>query len=147
MESKNEVTSALHLSTQGPGTTPAALIDEHLASLAESDRDVIAQVIANGADSAMVLISTGSQKGSRFLITDAVTIGRSTSSSIFLDDVTVSRSHATIEKSAAGFLVRDAGSLNGTYVNNVPTVEEILHHGDEIQIGKFHLLFVVGTTR
>ena len=147
MESKNELTSTLHLSTPGLGTSPAGLIDEHLASLADTDRDVISQVIATGGDSAMVLISTGIQQGSRFLITDAVTIGRSANSSIFLDDVTVSRAHATIEKTVQGFLLRDAGSLNGTYVNNVPTAQEMLKHGDEIQIGKFHLLFVVGNKK
>lgn len=96
----------------------------------------------------MILIYRGEGKGSRFLITsDGVTIGRSSTSSIFLDDVTVSRSHAVVEKSVVDFMLRDSGSLNGTYVNGESASEVVLHSGDEIQIGKFHLLFVCGTTK
>ena len=93
----------------------------------------------------MVVINRGSNLGSRFLITAAgVSIGRSTSSDIFLDDVTVSRSHAVIEKDTSGFFLRDSGSLNGTYVNNEVVTHKDLHSGDQIQIGKFHMLFVSG---
>ena len=147
MESKNELTSTLHLSTHESVISTPGLLEEHLASLAQSDRDVIRQVIAANGESAMVLISTGSNKGARFLITDNASIGRSSSSSIFLDDVTVSRKHAIVEKSEQGFLIRDAGSLNGTYVNSVSITQEVLKHGDELQIGKFHLLFVVGSKK
>lgn len=147
MESKNELTSTLHLPTQGSVHSPSGLIDEYLASLAPADLQVISKVIATAGASAMVLISTGIQKGARFLLTDTATIGRSTSSSIFLDDITVSRSHARIENSAAGFSLTDAGSLNGTYVNTLQTAHALLKHGDEIQIGKFHLLFVVGNKK
>ncbi|CAB4674479.1 unannotated protein [freshwater metagenome] len=147
MESKNELTSTLHLSNKGLASSPAGLVDEYLASLKAHDRDVISHVISTNGESAMVLISTGIQKGSRFLITDGATIGRSASSSIFLDDITVSRAHATIEKGVHGFQLTDAGSLNGTYVNNEQTVTAELKHGDEIQIGKFHLLFVVGNKK
>ena len=91
----------------------------------------------------MILIARGANKGSRFLVTaDGATIGRSPSSAIFLDDVTVSRSHATITKVADSFVLRDGGSLNGTYINNVSITEHTLVSGDEFQIGKFHLLFV-----
>jgi pSer/pThr/pTyr-binding forkhead associated (FHA) protein len=77
------------------------------------------------------------------LITSAgVTVGRSASSSIFLDDVTVSRTHATITKVGKGFLLKDEGSLNGTYINNISITEHELVSGDEFQIGKFHMLFV-----
>ena len=99
MESKNELTSTLHLSKQGSAHSPSGLIDEYLASLAPDDLEVISQVLATAGASAMVLISTGIQKGARFLLTDIASIGRSASSSIFLDDITVSRSHARIEKS------------------------------------------------
>jgi len=147
VESKNELTSTLHLSKHGSAHSPAGLLDEYLASLAPSDLAVVSQVIASGGVSAMVLIGTGIQKGARFLLTDKATIGRSASSSIFLDDITVSRAHAKIEKGAEGFNLTDAGSLNGTYVNNVQATQVLLKHGDEIQIGKFHLLFVIGIKR
>jgi pSer/pThr/pTyr-binding forkhead associated (FHA) protein len=73
---------------------------------------------------------------------EGVTVGRSASSSIFLDDITVSRTHATISKEGNSFVLKDAGSLNGTYINNISVTEHVLVSGDEFQIGKFHLLFV-----
>ena len=91
----------------------------------------------------MIFIHRGAQKGARFLVTpEGVTIGRSPESSIFLDDVTVSRKHATIVKAGTNFTFKDSGSLNGSYVNNESVTEKVLHSGDEIQIGKFHLLFI-----
>jgi pSer/pThr/pTyr-binding forkhead associated (FHA) protein len=91
----------------------------------------------------MILIARGANKGSRFLVTaEGASIGRSPASAIFLDDVTVSRSHATITKVANSFVLKDLGSLNGTYINNVSITEHSLVSGDEFQIGKFHLLFV-----
>ena len=91
----------------------------------------------------MIVIARGPHKGSRFLITaEGASIGRSSSSAIFLDDVTVSRSHALIVKEGKNFLLKDAGSLNGTYMNNESVSEHPLVSGDEFQIGKFHLLFI-----
>ena len=91
----------------------------------------------------MIVIARGANKGSRFLVTaEGATIGRSPASAIFLDDVTVSRTHATITKVADSFVLHDAGSLNGTYINNLSITEHSLVSGDEFQIGKFHLLFV-----
>ena len=95
------------------------------------------------AEKAMILIARGPNKGSRFLITaDGVSIGRSSQSSIFLDDITVSRTHATIVKKDKSFVLKDSGSLNGTYINNISVNEHTLVSGDEFQIGKFHLLFI-----
>ena len=75
-----------------------------------------------------------------------VTVGRSPESQIFLDDVTVSRQHAEIfrreQHAAKGFRIRDAGSLNGTYVNRVRVDSVDLRNGDEIQIGKYRFKFV-----
>ena len=77
---------------------------------------------------------------------DSVTVGRSSESDIFLDDVTVSRKHAEIfrrgQPSEKGFRIRDAGSLNGTYVNRVRVDSVDLRNGDEIQIGKYRFKFV-----
>lgn len=73
---------------------------------------------------------------------EAVTIGRSPECSIFLDDVTVSREHAEISAGGQGFRIRDAGSLNGTYINRVRVDAVDLRNGDEIQIGKYRFKFV-----
>ena len=77
---------------------------------------------------------------------ELVTVGRSPDSNIFLDDVTVSRQHAEIfrreQPEEKGFRIRDAGSLNGTYVNRVRVDSVDLRNGDEIQIGKYRFKFV-----
>jgi pSer/pThr/pTyr-binding forkhead associated (FHA) protein len=91
----------------------------------------------------MVVIHRGPSKGARFLIDSGeVAIGRSVDSPIFLDDVTVSRRHAVIVKDEQKFSIKDQGSLNGTYLNNQSVLNSLLTTGDEIQIGKFHMLFV-----
>jgi pSer/pThr/pTyr-binding forkhead associated (FHA) protein len=77
------------------------------------------------------------------LVAEVVTVGRSPSSDIFLDDVTVSREHAAIEHGNGGsYRIRDAGSLNGTYVNRVRVDAVDLRNGDEIQVGKYRFKFV-----
>ena len=73
---------------------------------------------------------------------EVVTVGRGQDSSIFLDDVTVSRRHAEVVRGDRGFLIRDAGSLNGTYVNRVRVDSVDLRNGDEIQVGKYRFRFV-----
>ena len=52
-----------------------------------------------------------------------------------------------IERSGDGFVVRDAGSLNGTYVNRERVDEARLRTGDELQIGRFRLSFVLGEAK
>jgi pSer/pThr/pTyr-binding forkhead associated (FHA) protein len=70
-----------------------------------------------------------------------VAAGRHPDCDIFLDDVTVSRKHAAFVAQGGGYVVRDAGSLNGTYVNRERIDEAPLHQGDEVQIGKFRLVY------
>ncbi len=141
---QNELTTTLHLSLAQVSDSPAGVLDEYLATLPQADRSIIEE-IAGSKDKAMVVINKGSNLGSRYLInTQSVTIGRSTTSDIFLDDVTVSRAHAVIEMSPEGFVLKDSGSLNGTYVNNVSVSSKDLNSGDQIQIGKFHMIFVSG---
>ncbi|MDI6799164.1 MAG: FHA domain-containing protein [Actinomycetota bacterium] len=72
---------------------------------------------------------------------EETSIGRHLGSDIFLDDITVSRKHAQISKKSDGFILRDMGSLNGTYVNEDLVEETFLNGGDEIQIGRFKLVF------
>jgi pSer/pThr/pTyr-binding forkhead associated (FHA) protein len=75
---------------------------------------------------------------------DEVTVGRHPDSSIFLDDITVSRRHSVIERDGDEFRIRDVGSLNGTYVNHDRVDHRELVDGDEIQVGRFVLIFRVG---
>ena len=96
---------------------------------------------------ALLVVLRGPNTGARFLLDDdSVTSGRHPDSDIFLDDVTVSRRHAELERTADGYLVRDAGSLNGTYLNQkIVSGDTHLSNGDEIQVGRFKLVFVLGT--
>lgn len=71
--------------------------------------------------------------------------GRHPDSDIFLDDVTVSRRHAEFRLEGNEFHVVDVGSLNGTYVNREPVDSAVLANGDEVQIGKFRLVFLIGS--
>jgi pSer/pThr/pTyr-binding forkhead associated (FHA) protein len=91
---------------------------------------------------ALLVVQRGPSAGSRFLLdTDLVTAGRHPESEIFLDDVTVSRRHAEFRRTSGGFTVSDVGSLNGTYVNRDRIDEVALQDGDEVQIGKYRLVF------
>jgi pSer/pThr/pTyr-binding forkhead associated (FHA) protein len=140
---QNELTSTIHLGLREVSDPSKNHLEEQLASLSPEDRAVIAQIQSSAGEKAMILIARGPNKGSRFLITaEGVSVGRAVTSSIFLDDITVSRTHATITKDGNSFVLKDAGSLNGTYLNNVSVTEHVLVSGDEFQIGKFHLLFV-----
>ncbi len=142
-QSQNELTTTLHLGLREVNNSPANYIEEQLALLSSEDRAVVSEIQSSKGEKAMILIARGSHKGSRFLITaEGATIGRSADSAIFLDDVTVSRKHATIVKIDKSFVLKDAGSLNGTYINNASVTEHTLVSGDEFQIGKFHLLFI-----
>lgn len=93
---------------------------------------------------ALLVVKRGSNAGARFLLDqDTTTAGRHPEADIFLDDVTVSRRHAEFRKNDEGqFEVVDVGSLNGTYVNREPRNSQALEVGDEIQIGKFRLVFI-----
>jgi pSer/pThr/pTyr-binding forkhead associated (FHA) protein len=91
---------------------------------------------------ALLLVKHGPNAGSTFLLDTEVTrAGRSPESDIFLDDVTVSRRHAEIRRQPDGWYVHDLGSLNGTYVNRERVEMTKLASGDELQIGRFKLVF------
>jgi len=147
-DSDRELTSTLHLGMRSVvGNSPADLIQELIEQASPEERAVIESARSGDGNSCMVFIYRGPQKGARFLVTsEGATIGRATESAIFLDDVTVSRKHASIFKSGNGFTFKDAGSLNGSYINNESVAEKVLSSGDEIQIGKFHLLFISSHT-
>ena len=95
--------------------------------------------------SALLVVKRGPNAGSRFLLdAETTTAGRHPESDIFLDDVTVSRRHAEFVREGGGFVVRDVGSLNGTYLNRERIDAAGLAGGDEVQIGKYRLVFLVG---
>src|SRR5690625_89227 len=95
---------------------------------------------------ALLVVKRGPNAGSRFLLDqDTTSAGRHPASDIFLDDVTVSRRHAEFRSENETFTVVDVGSLNGTYVNREPVDSAALSNGDEVQIGKFRLVFLTGT--
>ena len=97
--------------------------------------------------SGLLVVKRGPNAGSRFLLDRATTTaGRHPNSNIFLDDVTVSRRHAEFRCVSGEFQVVDVGSLNGTYVNREPVDWAVLANGDEVQLGKFRLVFLTGPT-
>ena len=97
------------------------------------------------AATAMVVVKRGPNAGSKFMLdADVTEAGRHPESHIFLDDITVSRRHAEILRHGETFVVKDVGSLNGTYLNRERIDEARLENGDELQIGKFRLVFFSG---
>ena len=98
-----------------------------------------------GAGEAVLVVRRGMNEGVSYLLTgDVVTAGREPDSDLYLDDVTVSRRHADMRRMADGWLLRDVGSLNGTYVNRQRIEEVALVAGDEVQIGKYRFVYLVG---
>ena len=109
----------------------------------EEDLAVSPDEVPEGA--ALLVVRKGPNEGSKYMLDAEVTrAGRHPDSDIFLDDVTVSRRHAEVVRQADGFHLRDVGSLNGTYVNRDRVEDVKLVNGDELQIGKFKLVFFSG---
>jgi pSer/pThr/pTyr-binding forkhead associated (FHA) protein len=118
-------------------TTATYVIDDQTGELKPVDvGDVAAQ------SGALVVRSGGGRVGQSFPLTgEKMTIGRSPEAGVFLDDVTVSREHATLIRRGGDWFLDDSGSLNGTYVNRQRVDSHRLADGDELQIGKFKLTF------
>ena len=94
----------------------------------------------------MLVVRHGPNAGSSYRLEQpATTIGRHPDSDVFLDDITVSRRHVVIDRMVNRYVLRDVGSLNGTYVNRERVDEATLRHGDELQIGRYRLSFVLGS--
>jgi hypothetical protein len=134
-EGPTETTSIISLGVGEPGEQEFG--DESVADAATLD--------SLPAGTALLVVRRGPNAGSRFLLdSDLTLVGRHPDSDIFLDDVTVSRRHAEFYRSGSHFTVRDVGSLNGTYVNRERIEETDLSGGDEVQVGKFRLVFLLG---
>ena len=122
-------------------TITLAKIDP-LLDAAGADDDIVVHLGNLPGSSASLVVRNGPQAGAALsLDADVTRLGRSTEGDVSLDDITVSRRHAEVIRTGSSYLVRDSGSLNGTYVNNARIEEAPLTQGDELQIGKFRLVF------
>lgn len=131
-----DTTSAFRVDFRGELDTSAAAAELEVWGVEE---------LASG--SALLVVKRGPNAGSRFSLDQSVTsAGRHPGSDIFLDDVTVSRRHAEFRREDGKFCLVDVGSLNGTYLNHRPVQSAVLADGDEIQIGKFRLVFLTRPT-
>ena len=140
-EVEREVTTTISLGVR-PLVDGQVNLDTLIQSLNAENQKVVAQVLAASEPTALLLVLKGAGRGNRFMVNKSgTTIGRAVDSGIFLDDVTVSRKHATISFDQF-FSFTDAGSLNGSYLNNERATTAVLKSGDEIQVGKFHLVFI-----
>jgi hypothetical protein len=121
----------------GTDTTMTFTPDE----LAEEGSVALDELRSEGP--ALVVRSGGGRSGESFRPKGAsVTIGRSPDCEIFLDDVTVSRKHAVLANREGRFFIEDQGSLNGTFLNRRRIDSGQLSDGDELQIGKYRLIFL-----
>ena len=138
-ERPSETTSTISISgieaydAEVTGQTPSPMLSP----------EAQAAVDALPVGSALLVVRRGPNSGSRFLLDgELTTAGRHPQSDIFLDDVTVSRRHVEFRRGGDGhFTVSDVGSLNGTYVNRERIDSVLLANGDEVQIGKYRLVF------
>lgn len=142
-KSETDLTTTIHLGAQSSDQEQSQEpIVENLSLLSDEERAIVSEL---SEEDAMLIVHRGPGKGARFLISDVTSVGRSPESEVFLDDVTVSRKHALISIQPDGaFRIADLASLNGTYLNSKAVVDATLTTGDEIQIGKFHMLFFGG---
>jgi hypothetical protein len=92
-----------------------------------------------------LVVEKGPRAGLTFVLQPgSTTVGRHPDSDIFLDDVTVSRHHCRFSMGPESLDVEDAGSTNGTYVNGERVDQSVLVPGDEVLIGRFHLIVAHG---
>lgn len=126
-------------------TTVSLTIPDQETELEEEGHEALDELAPGQA---MLLVKRGPNAGSKFLLDkEIVTAGRHPESDIFLNDITVSRRHLEIQNEGGRYFVKDAGSLNGSYVNRERVEVAELSSGDEIQIGKFKLVFLAAPHR
>ncbi len=114
--------------------------------LGEPGDEELSVTLPDRTETGLLVVKHGPNAGTRFVLESPLTgVGRHPESDIFLDDITVSRRHAEFVRSDGGYSVRDVGSLNGTYVNHERIESVSLSSGDEVQIGKFKLVFLAAS--
>ena len=135
----NFCSSCGNVLNRGPDTTVSFVPEDPAGETGEYEVPVPELAAGYG----VLVVRRGPDTGTRFLLEAEVTrAGRHPESAIFLDDITVSRRHAEFVRRDREYVVRDVGSLNGTYVNRERIDEIVLETGDEVQIGKFKLVFL-----
>ncbi|NQT66512.1 MAG: FHA domain-containing protein [Actinobacteria bacterium] len=116
--------------------------DKKIEFVEEISSNILEDIKKISDVSSGLVIIKGPNIGDKFLINKSkFTIGRNPESDIFLDDVTVSRKHAVLNKVDKDFRIKDSGSLNGSYINGEIVENATLKDGDRIQIGKYIFLF------
>jgi pSer/pThr/pTyr-binding forkhead associated (FHA) protein len=119
-----------------------AHLDDQTMAMSLEDADIAPSLDDLKASQALLVIKGGPSAGSTVLVDkDTTRAGRNPDSDVFLNDITVSRRHAEIMRDGTAFSIKDAGSLNGTYVNRDRVDSAELASGDEVQIGKFKIIF------
>ncbi|SER61708.1 Inner membrane component of T3SS domain-containing protein [Propionibacterium cyclohexanicum] len=118
---------------------------EEDAPRTEISAEDTAAVSALPEGNALLIVTRGPDVGARYLLDQQqTTAGRSPDCDIFLDDITVSRHHARFDMVGGEVRITDLGSLNGTYVNRtLVDGSAVLRPGEEVQIGKFRMVFFV----
>jgi hypothetical protein len=135
--------AVLERPSAGDPTTTTITFAPVEASGEVGDEEITVSLDDHPTGVGLLVVKRGPNAGSRFTLSEGTTtIGRHPDSDIFLDDVTVSRRHAEVAHADDHFTVADAGSLNGTYLNRERIERSALHSGDELQIGKFRLVFL-----
>jgi len=125
----------------GTDTTVAFVPDEPSGDVGDEELGVAVGELVEGTG--VLVVKRGPDSGSKYVLDQDVTrVGRHPESDIFLDDITVSRRHAEFLRTNGQYRLRDVGSLNGTYVNRERIEEAALSSGDEVQVGKFKLVFL-----
>lgn len=115
-----------------------------LQGASTSDDDIVVNVGDLDAGDVRLILRNGPELGAALAVSEGVTrLGRHPDSEIPLDDITVSRRHAEIRRDGSRFVIADVGSLNGTYLNGLRVDSSELKAGDEVQVGKFRMLFYV----
>lgn len=128
------------------------LVDDRTITLAKVDPlmdapgaadDVMVDLSGIEKGQAILVVRGGDDEGDHYPIRSQVTtLGRHPESDIVLDDITVSRRHSELRLVDGRYVVSDVGSLNGTYVNQQRIDSAVLAQGDELQVGKFRLVFL-----
>jgi pSer/pThr/pTyr-binding forkhead associated (FHA) protein len=128
----------------GHDDDPTETIDAVAAARSTREQEAAAGV--PGFSGFAIIVASGPRRGMHWSLPDGTTrVGRDPEDGIFLDDVTVSRHHAEFEVGDGHLRVRDLGSTNGTYVNGSRHDNVLLQAGDEIIIGRFHLVVARGS--
>jgi len=143
-EEETNLTKAVPLNVGETGML-SLVTDSETGEIVAIDSSSLLQLPAGEA---FLVVRRGTLEGTKFALSNSqkMSIGRTADSGIFLDDVTVSRKHATVELLGNSWTLTDEGSLNGTYVNKHRVVKSSLVNGDEVQIGKFRFVFALASS-